>query len=241
MGNSSSKPNGLQTITSQITNLINKASDTIVCGPSCQREKKLADLKDKYNNAITNIKTAPTKLKEAKKNYFLEEKGPTDYNKMVLDKVTADANNVTSKLQSKFDANAQEVDNVITTYDTLKSNSDYIKQIIGEYSDENIKMAKELRRIRGDIITNDRKTYYEQQYVENLAWWYGWFRIVYIVLLIFFIIAVIFKVQGWIKKLLLIIIFIFYPMFISPVVSYLYNGAQHIMDFLPHLKNVPLN
>lgn len=237
MGNS--PPNSVQPIssiqqqainaTNQVNNLIAHSNDAIMCGPTCQREKQLSNLEDKYVNAKNNIQNAPEQLKSAKKEYYLALDGQAGYNKMILDKVTKDAKKTTDSLKKKFDETGENIDNLIRTYETLLLNHKNINDFTEEYITENIKISKELKKIRGDIITNDRKTYYEQQNLDNLMWWYNLFRILYIIFLIFLIIAVLFKVEGWVKKMLLILFFVFYPIFINSVASYIIGSIKYIL------------
>lgn len=216
--------------TAQVNALIAQSNNALMCGPSCQREKQLSDLEEKYVGAKNNVRSAPTQLETAKKNYYLALEGQSGYNKMVLDTATKDAKKEINVLQTKFNETYKNVESLIVTHDSLTTNLNYMNALSQEYAVENIKMAKVLKKIRGDIITNDRKTYYEQQNVDHLEWWYNWFKILYIIFLIFLIIAVLLKVQGWIKKIFIILIFVLYPVFITPLVKYILKLIHSILS-----------
>lgn len=216
--------------TSQVNALIAQSNDALMCGPTCQKEKQLSNLEQKYVSAKNNVRSAPEQLESAKKEYYLALDGQAGYNKMVLDKVTNDAKKMKEEFKKKFDETSQNTKNLIQTYDALLSNYRNVEDLTSDYIAENVTISKELEKIKDDIITNDRKTYYEQQNVDHLTWWYNFFRILYIVFLIFFIIAVLLKVQGWIKKGLLILFFIFYPIFITPVASYILSLIKSILS-----------
>lgn len=216
------------TATAQVNALIAHSNEQLMCGPACQKEKNISDLQEKYVGAQNNLKTAPKQLEEAKQNYYKALEGQAGYNKLVLDKVTADAKKVTTTLKTEFDSSSKEVDNLIGIYSTLKSNYNNVNNLSLEYENNNIKMGKILKKIRGDIITNDRKTYYEQQSIDGLTWWYNWFRIIYIVLVIGFIILLLFKSQWWLYKILIILVVIFYPVYISPIIMYILKCVQSI-------------
>ena len=51
--------------------MIEKSSEAIICGPDCQKIKVSEELKQKYLDAETNLQTAPIKLDESKKNYYV--------------------------------------------------------------------------------------------------------------------------------------------------------------------------
>ena len=222
--------------TAQINAMLAKSNADLMCGPACQAQKSLTQLENTYVNAQTNLETAPEQLKTAKKNYYIAKDGTAAYNQMVLDTVTRNAAKVVNSLQENFDKEVEIVTELIDTYGSLLTNYNYMNDLSIEYAAENIKMAKSLKKIRGDIITNDRKTYYEQQHIDKLASWYYYLKISYIVLAAIFILLVIFKQPGIIMKLLLIVYFIFYPIFITPMIFYIIEWFKKIYHLLP--KNV---
>jgi hypothetical protein len=226
--NSSSIEQQASAATAQVNALIAHSNEQLMCGPACQKEKNISNLQENYVKAQTNLKTAPQQLEQAKQNYYKALEGQAGYNKMVLDKVTEDAKKVTTSLKTKFDATSKEVENLISVYNTLKSNFNNVNDLSQEYKLENAKMAKTLKKIRGDIITNDRKTYYEQQSIDGLSWWYNWFRIIYIVLVIGFIIVLLFKSYWWLYKIFIILVVLFYPVYIAPLVIYILKCIQNL-------------
>lgn len=239
MGNINKKPTTIEkfSLTDQVNSLISQSNNHLMCGPACQEQKKISDLDEKYTNAQTNLKTAPDQLKTAKKDYYLALDGQAKYNQMVLDTATKDATTVVTSLQQKFDDTAKTTTNYIDIYDSLVTNHNYMNELSESYAEENHKMARILKKIRSDIITNDRKSYYEQQYIDGLESWYYWYRIIYIILIIIFIGLVIFKsTSNWIIKILLILFFIFYPLFITSVFVYFLKLVKYLIGFFP--KNV---
>ena len=111
-----------------------------------------------------------------------------------------------------------------------------MKELSITYAEENIHMANTLKKIRGDIVTNDRKTYYEQQHLTNLLKWYNIIRLIYIVILIAFVINIIMKMNGIIIKIAVILFFTFYPIFSTPLINYLIDKIKSLISLLP--KNV---
>uniref|UniRef100_A0A6C0BCD3 Uncharacterized protein n=1 Tax=viral metagenome TaxID=1070528 RepID=A0A6C0BCD3_9ZZZZ len=223
--------------TSQINALLAQSKESLMCGPACQAQKNISGLEQTYVNAENNVKTAPEQLDEAKKNYYLALKGQSEYNKMILDDATKDADKLIKSLQEKFDEAGINTERQININDSLETNYHHMNDLYLQYSEENEKMDRTLKKVRDDIVTNDRKTYYEQQYIDSLESRYYWYRLLYIFLLLIIIGVVLFKYSGsWIKKLLIIICFILYPIFIVPIVIYLMKCIQYILGFFP--KNV---
>ena len=59
----------------KINELLEKSAEAMMCGPTCQKLKITEELKQKYLDAQTNIQTAPTKLEQTKKNYYIYSEG----------------------------------------------------------------------------------------------------------------------------------------------------------------------
>jgi len=223
-----------------VNQMIAQANDAIICGPSCKQQQKLDNLKQTYINAQTNLKNAPQQLMTAKKNYYLELDGKLEYNKIVLDKVTKDATKVTNNLKGQFQKDVSNVTDLIKIYQSLLTNYNYMNDLAITYAEENIQMAKELKRIRGNVITNDRRAYYKQQQVEILQQWYFYLKIAYILLLIIVVGTILFREPSWFFKLIFILFFVFYPMFITPMLFFLYELLKKINRLLPKFVSVIL-
>lgn len=230
------------TATAQVNALISQSNDALMCGPACQQQKSLSDLEEKYINSQNNLKTAPEQLEIAKKNYYLALDGRANYDKMVRDKANSDANKVVQALQKKFDESVTSTEDQVNVYNSLTTNYNYMFDLLINYLQENENMSKSLKKMRGDIITNDRKTYYEYQYIDSLEKWYWWYRVVYILFIIIFIGLVIIKNKSsWMIKILMILFFILYPIFITPLVIYIINCIYYIIGFFPKTIFTPLH
>ena len=158
--------------------------------------------------------------------------GQSGYNKMVMASVEADSKKKIDTLKASFNSTSNQVESLIHTYNSLSTNYNYTKELYEKLYKENEKNSKALKKIRGDIITSDRKTYYEQQSIDGLLTVYSWLRFAYIILLILFIVVVILKVRGWIVKILILLFFIFYPIFIEPLTLYIVKCLQFIINLI---------
>ena len=57
------------------------------------------------------------------------------------------------------------------------------------YKEENIKLLKKIKEETNDILTNDRKTYYQDQGIDNLKFYYHYFfLLIYIIAILAYII-----------------------------------------------------
>jgi hypothetical protein len=87
-----------------------------------------------------------------------------------------------------------------------------------KYKTENVSLFKELKNETNDVLTNNRKTYYEDEENENLNKYYYYILLfIYIIVVFCFILfSLIYPSQTSFKaRVLLILVFISLP-FISP-------------------------
>ena len=66
----------------KINELLNLSTEALMCGPDCQKQKISDELKQKYLDAENNMETAPIKLEETKKNYYIYTEGRPYYDNM---------------------------------------------------------------------------------------------------------------------------------------------------------------
>ena len=123
-------------------------------------------------------------------------------------------------------------------YNTALTNSSYTKELYKVYLEKNKLMQDTIRQHHGDVLTNDRKTYYETEAIEELRNWYSFFWYVYyIILFTVFLYVLFFKSQlNVFIRILIFIIFIFYPYYIDTVFRYIYYFFHSLWKQLP--KNV---
>ena len=211
--------------------MLNASSESLLCGPNCQKQKRDEELQQKYLDAQTNLQTAPTNLKETKKAYYLEVKGQLAYNQMRDEELAAEVNKMAAQLIIEFDKQINETKILNNYYNSDLINSKNTKELYKTYRDENIKLEKLITDSHSNVLTNDRKTYYEIQEYDSLKGWYTFFITCYYILaLIFFGTGILLndQMKVWIKLLLLILLII-YPYiipFIGNKIMMLYNEIK---------------
>jgi hypothetical protein len=227
-----------QSMTDQLNNLIAQSAESITCGPTCQQQKKADSLKASYQAAQTNVITAPVKLSQAEQAYYTYVGGVAGYNAVRGDEITAKAASVCTKLQEEFDKQVYNANNLVTIYSSLYTNYDYVNELYANYVSENAETRKHIGAINSDVVTSDRKTYYESQSYESLTKWYYIFRWIYILLLLAFFIGIFLadsdksRTYKWVTFLL----FVMYPIVIHVIISYIIKTWNQYYILLP--KNV---
>jgi hypothetical protein len=89
--------------TDQINSLLEKAAESIVCGPACQRQKKEEELNKRYLDAKTNIESAPYNLEKAKKNYLVFKNGESYYENVLEEDLIKKSQIISMNIAEKFD------------------------------------------------------------------------------------------------------------------------------------------
>jgi hypothetical protein len=106
---------------------------------------------------------------------------------------------------------------------------------------ENSKIEKKLFKNSGNVLTNDRRTYYEDQGIDNLKWWRYLFLSFYIIVVIAYVILFFIAPSNYssFKKIGILILFIIYP-FAAPYIFYfVVDIVKRILALLP--KNAYLH
>ena len=251
-----------QRITEQkINDLLEKSSPAMSCGPTCQKIKVTKELKQKYLDAKTNMLTAPIELEQSKKNYFVFKEGGPYYNDMRDKELSEKITKISELLVENF---KNEVSNANTMNIYLNSsliNSENTKELLEKYLQQNELLKIKLRERHGDILTNDRKTYYEVEALDRLKLWYRFFWWIYYIVVLIMILALVFSpssidalslfttqlnnqnvtgvrvnVNRVLYKILIIVLLIFYPYYIDYILRWIYGIITSLVNRLP--KNV---
>lgn len=224
-----------QETTAKINSLLESSAELLACGPTCQKLKVSEDLKQKYLNAETNILTAPEQLKTAKRNYYIYTEGESYYNNMLEQELSNTATNISNTLKNSFQEIVDYSETMNKYYNSALLNAMNSDDLLNEYTDKNKNLSKDLIDIRGDILTNDRKTVYEEEAINHIKSWYTLFWYIYYILILVYFIAL-FLVPSSISILLRVIIFIlllFYPYYIDNISKIIYNSIQDIYNIFP--------
>ena len=219
----------------KFNDLINKATEAVMCGPDCQKEKTASQLKQKYLSSKTNLKTAPSQVQEAAKNYFLYVKGEAGYNEYLEQELTDKAEQITTEFKNNFDGDVSNLETIIDSYNGLALNFRNVCDLYTKYKLENAELVKELKDTVSDIVTNDRKTFYEDQGIENLKYYYSFIRIVYIIVAIGFAISLFFVANqfSFVIKIGVILLLALYPYISTRLLSLTIQLYYAVVNALP--------
>ena len=213
-------------------------SNGTTCDSECQRQQKLKELEQKYVNAKSNLATAPSEYETAKKNYFIELDGSVGYNAIQGTDLTSKATKIATTLQDNFNKSYHEASILLESYSGVYINLNNIFDLLKNYMEENKSLMKKVKNTTSDIVTNDRKTYYEDQSIDHLKKYYKWMKYLYYFILIIYLICI-FLVPPQVsrkKEIIIFIILFIYPFVIGPIWRFIMKVFYKIKNVLP--KNV---
>lgn len=224
-----------------LNSFIDKATKALSCDENCQRQKTINQLRKTYLAAKTNLITAPTQVETSFKNYLVYLEGEPAYLEYKESELEAKAKQITTTIEQ--DVNKIVIDETrnINTYDGLLINISNIYEYYQDYLKENIELENKLKIMKSDIVTNDRKTYYEEQGIESLKKYYIIIFIFYTVVVVSYIICCfVIPTNLSIKlKIVILVLLIIYPFISSWLLTQIIHLYNQTTEMLP--KNVYTN
>jgi hypothetical protein len=110
-----------------------------------------------------------------------------------------------------------------------------------KYKKENLELSKEFKNSSSDVLTNERKTYYENQGIDSLSFVYYYVLfIIYVIFVIGYLITAIFYQSqiNWKYRVLYFILLFILPFISTWILEYIIYIIYYIYNLLP--KNIHL-
>ena len=219
--------------------MVNQASDSILCNSECRQKRETEKLKQNYFDAQTNLASASNQVQVAQKNYVTFTQGNAGYISLQTDTLQKQADTISYEFTNNFNEEADKIMLKINTYDGLLLNFKNIFDLLKKYKKENIELYEELKEESNDILTNERKTYYEDQNIDTLkTYYYYLLLVIYIICVICFgVFSLIYPSQtDWKIRLFTFIAFIALPFFSTWILGKIIYFIYEAYNLLP--KNV---
>jgi uncharacterized protein YgiM (DUF1202 family) len=159
----------------KFNSFINQASNAIMCDSNCQKQKQADLLKQKFQTAQANLATAPGQLQVAERNYVTLTQGASAYSDLQDQQLSEEATKIADQINELITAAVADITTDISSYNGLLINFKNVVELHHKYNTENIKLEKKLKNEIDDVSKNDRKTYYENQEIDNLKYYYTYF------------------------------------------------------------------
>ena len=224
----------------KINQLLSQANQSLLCGPGteCEKNKNNENLEKKYLDAKMNLLTAPKKYQDAEKNYYTQTLGVYGYNNVLETKLGDESTEEALKKITDFNENINEITKNNDMLEKLLKNHKYVEELYNDYIKKNEYLRTKVDSKTSDIVTNDRKTYYEIENYEILLKRHKlWVRIYYFILFLLTLYLLIEKNGLSSKiKILLILVFGLYPFLVDKIVFFIIKSIIHLYHLLP--KNI---
>lgn len=224
-----------------LNSFISQASQAITCNSDCQKQKTAEQLQKTYLDAQVNLATASNQVQTAQKNYVEFTEGELAYNNLNDQQLSEKAELISGEFQNNFNEEYAKIESKINTYSSLLINLNNVKELHERYKTENIDLFNDLKNNTSDVLTNERKTYYEEQGIDNLKFWYFYFLMtVYVIFVICFAaFSFIYPSQlNWKIRLAILIGLIILPFISSYLLNLVLIFIHYIYEFMP--KNTHL-
>jgi ABC-type multidrug transport system fused ATPase/permease subunit len=170
--------------------LMNQANEIISCDAECVKKQKTEELNKKYLDAQSNLQNAPQILFTAKKDYITYTQGTSAYNNILEKELHQQVDKIITDFKTNFNNSVNVLNKNITTYSGLLLNFNNIADLYKKYKSENDKIEQSLKTKSSDLITNDRKTFYEDEALERIKMYYYFLLLVYIFIVVVFFVAI---------------------------------------------------
>jgi hypothetical protein len=130
--------------------------------------------------------------------------------------------------------NQEEID-ALNEYQNNLNNFDNLKDTYTYYNNDNIDLMKKINSNDSNIATNFRKTYYQQEGISKLDFYYD--VLFYIYTFVFFAIIIsLFSSQSYFSvttNLFILVILILYPYFSTIIFYYIMTLFSEVNDLIP--------
>lgn len=219
----------------KFNDFLDNANKVLSCDSACQEQKKKNLLKKKYLEAKTNLITAPNQVETSYKNYLTYSKGDSAYNEYQEKQLQEKAEIVITTFKSNFNDGIESAKASYDTYSGLLLNFAHIVELYTKLVKENKLLTLEVKNKTSDVLTNDRKTYYEDQSIDNLVFYHKILMFFYIIFVIVFAVSIFVFPSTSTKGTLIAILvfFLIYPFICVRIFKFLYHIKDTIMGVLP--------
>ena len=219
----------------KFNNLISQASQAASCDANCQKAKTLRELEEKLKQSKINLLTAPKQVEVAYKNMYEFKNGELAYNEIHDDLLRAEGKKIIATFMHDFKTNMDKIKTSLETYEGIVKNHDNIYNYSTELKKENVLLEKKFKKTGEGIVTNERKSFYEDQGIEQLNFFYRIFFYMYLLLLIAFIVCM-FSVPsntGKAGQIGVLVFLIIYPFISTKVFLFIMQAYKKFVEFLP--------
>ena len=218
--------------------LLSQATDRLTCDSDCQKQRQADELQQEYAS-LASCSSSSGQAQEAKKNYIVFTQGQAAYDQYNNSQLQKQVKELIDQFTQNFNNEVITIKTQINTYNGTLINFRNILDLYTQYKKENIELFKQVKYQSNDVLVNERKTYYEDQNIDSLGFYYFYFLLsIYAVCVLCFIVFYfIYPSQSSWKIIIgIIILFVALPFISSWILASVIYLLYRLYEFLP--KNV---
>jgi hypothetical protein len=222
--------------------LIDQASGALSCDANCQKDQQIATLRQQIQVAVDNQKNAPQRVNKAVQDYIVYSKGTPVFNSYQVDSFTEEAQEDIKKYTAQFEDIVAQTQINLDSYKSLLLNYTNLSTSYEQYYAENERLRQQLNKANSDTNTNQRKTFYEDENIKSLDYYYSIIRFFYIIVIVvycYFFLSGSFSLFSFWLKLIVLIVMITYPFFSTRLLNgfiWLYLKIVSVLPSMPFKK-----
>jgi len=196
----------------------------LICDAACQDDKREKAAYNQYIKAKRNLENAPEEFDEAEKQFYELAPNGQSYQDFKHKQAGKQIKQIVSILSKKFDQKIEEVNTKLQNYKQTGMMKKHMKELKDGYGRDINQMETEIGRYKNKMNINDRLSYYYSKQIKSLRYWLYYIKIIYSMLLIWWISYFILYKNLWLSKRLAVIttILVLVPLVIRKVVGWLY-------------------
>jgi hypothetical protein len=220
----------------KINSLVQQINGQLQCGPECQKLQKSERLRELYQQAMINVENAPNKLINAEKNYYVETQGLDYYNDIMTEKYVIDVQSDSDNRIKEHKGKILDLKSTSANYSNSVKYHERMEEFLIKLTEEGDELKKKIEKLKATTLTNDRKTYYEDQQITSVS---SWIKIInYLYWIVFIVLCVkLFVVNKNFEKSTFVLLFLLAitPKFLIPliilVLKFIYEKLIGLINF----------
>lgn len=223
----------------KINDLFAQVQNMINCDPECQQKKEAEKLRLKHELSKVNLVSAPARVENTYQAYVTFTEGESGWNDLYEKKLKEEAAQKAEDFKRRQEETKTNIQRQLSSYEGVLLNYKNIVDLYLKYKKENVMLVKELKTSNNDILTNERKTFYQDQQSDVLKFYYYYIiLLIYVICVVFFaVISFIYPSQmNWKIRFGVFILLILLPFISTSLLGIIIYIIYKIYNILP--KNV---
>lgn len=204
----------------KIDSMLKQVNDIVGCGPTCQKEKRIEQLKRDIVKAKQDLVEGPQRLHAAQRELMIYKDGPNAYSEQMRKQYREESDNIRNTKTNQHDTLVSTAKAAASEYSTSEVYLKNLDEVLLVKEKENKHLLNEIDENTGIVRTNNRRGEYQSEVTDGLrtamkyaTWTY------YLIVALYFFIVVLYR--GQYKNYWTWVILAFYallPNFIIPTV-----------------------